>query len=171
MGATLAEPGFFRLLRAVAGWQVRSSFMVHPLTQWFRQQTLEFLCALGVLRKTCARQGHKTTQIVASFALSWEMTHLALFPFFFSLVPTSPGMLVLTHLSLCSHDCRQSWKSAHYFDEPPVFSARSAFGFFARVDFLVPSSAHTCECLWECVSHIRFVPPLISVFLLCHRCT
>ena len=25
--------------------------------------------------------------------------------------------------------------------------------------------------VWECVSHIRFVPPLISVFLLCHRCT
>ena len=65
VGATLGEPGLFRLLRALAVWQVRSSFMVHPLPQRFRQQTLEFLCALGVLRKTCVRQGRMTTQIVA----------------------------------------------------------------------------------------------------------
>ena len=68
------------------------------------------------------------------------------------------GFAGLTHLALCSHDCRQfadrcfSCSRAALgnlyiiFHEPPVFSACHLSNFFARVDFLEPSSTHRCEC-------------------------
>ena len=68
------------------------------------------------------------------------------------------GFAVLTHLALCSHDCRQFADRCFscsrvalgnlyiMFYEPPVFSAFSRVPHFARVDFLEPSSTHRCEC-------------------------
>ena len=51
VGATLGEPGFFRLLRAVAVGKcgLLSGSTLLPSGLW--QQTVEFLCALGVWRK------------------------------------------------------------------------------------------------------------------------
>ena len=39
-----------------------------------------------------------------------------------------------------------TWKSVHYCYEPSVFSAFSRSRNFALVDFLGPSSTHSCEC-------------------------
>ena len=41
---------------------------------------------------------------------------------------------------------RCTWKSVHYFYEPPVSFQHFQRRIFARVDFLEPSSTHTCEC-------------------------
>ena len=64
-------------------------------------------------------------------------------------------LLVLMHLALCSHDCRQlmlrlltscTLKSVHDFLRAPVFFSMFNVRNFARVDFLEPSSTHRCEC-------------------------
>ena len=67
------------------------------------------------------------------------------------------GFAGLTHLALCSHDCRQFADRCFscsrvalenlyiIFYEPPVFSAFSTFEIL-RVDFFGPSSTHSCEC-------------------------
>ena len=48
MGATWSKLGFFRLLRAVVFWRVRSPLLVH--TQWQVEQKLEFLWVSGAGR-------------------------------------------------------------------------------------------------------------------------
>ena len=59
-----------------------------------------------------------------------------------AMFPRLPAVcrLMLQLLSSCT------WKSVHYFYEPPVFSAFSTVKNFALVDFLEPSSTHRCEC-------------------------
>jgi len=39
-----------------------------------------------------------------------------------------------------------TWKSVHYFYEPPCIFSICHSRFFALVDFLGPSSTHSCEC-------------------------
>ena len=75
------------------------------------------------------------------------------------------GIAGFLHLALCSRRCRHdgmhtvrsvhsrcfsylscTWKSVHYFYDPCVFSAFFRSRNFALVDFLGPSSTHSCEC-------------------------
>ena len=64
----------------------------------------------------------------------WFDAPRAMFP----RLPAVCSMLQL--LSSCT------WKSVHYFCEPSVFSAFFRSHNFALVDFLGPSSSHSCEC-------------------------
>ena len=50
------KPGFIRLPRAMVGLASAVFFLVYPLTQYCAEQTLDFLCDLGVQFGTFARQ-------------------------------------------------------------------------------------------------------------------
>ena len=131
-------------LVGVAQWLVRRwiHVMHHPgwLLEEFTIFFLRGLSSIHVLLFSLQLPAHRR---------QWQWH----FPYWFCwywrtsrCVPMIAGSLQSSAQSMLWLLTRCTWKSEHIFSEPPVSFSMFSVRIFARVDFLAPSSTHTCEC-------------------------
>ena len=91
-------------------------------------------------RLSCVRCLEEVAALVVDYGSGMRFSWFGWFFAPRAVFPTIAGRSKFLLMSSCT------WKSVHYFYEPPCIFSISHSRFFALVEFLGPSSTHSCEC-------------------------
>ena len=91
-------------------------------------------------RFSCVRCLEEVAALVVDYGSGMRFSWFCWFFAPRAVFPTIAGRSKFLLMSSCT------WKSVHFFYEPPCIFSICHSRFFALVDFLGPSSTHSCEC-------------------------